>query len=237
MFHLAQPISAYEKFRCEVSDCRCKLTQSPKKSKTVKDDAIQMAWEEVDPSVVEAPLNFAQVDSDLYRSSFPKPGNYRFLETLNLRTIICLVEDEPLPAQYVDWTQRLDIQLIQIGMPGHKEAFRDGIPYELVGEALRLVVNQAKYPLLIHCNRGKHRTGTVVACFRKLRGWHTTRAMDEYVRFSHPKERETDTEFISAFDVNELRSHVTRSRLKSIRAEQQQQPASPFSSILNLAKA
>ncbi|CCG84985.1 protein of unknown function [Taphrina deformans PYCC 5710] len=209
---------------------------TPKKHKSgAKEDAIQMEWEDVDPDLVLEPPNFAQVEGRLFRSSFPRPSNYRFLDSLHLRTIICLVEDEPLPAQYIDWTKRRGIELIQIGMPGHKEAFRDGIPYELVGEALRLVVNRSRYPMLIHCNRGKHRTGTVVACLRKLKGWHVSRALDEYALYSHPKERATDQAFIQAFEVTELKMHVVRSRMLADLVPEA--PPSPFSSMLNLAKA
>lgn len=237
MFHISQPIGAHEKFQCFDAACKCKAPSSPKKAKQQKDETIDAAWEDVDPTLVEQPINFAQVDAGLYRSSFPRPSNYKFLDSLRLKTILCLVDDEPLPAQYIEWTRRSGINLVQIGMPGHKEAFRDGIPYELVGEALRLVVNRDHFPLLIHCNRGKHRTGTVVACMRKLKGWHTTRALDEYSRFSHPKERTTDQEFIAAFEVNELRTHVTRNRLLAGLMVNSEAPASPFTAILNLAKA
>lgn len=246
MFHLSQPISLHEKFQCPDDRCKCRAPGSAKKQPKVaqQDESIDSKWEEVDPNLIEEPLNFSQVDAGLYRSSFPRPSNYKFLSKLRLKTILCLVEDEPLPAQYIDWTDRNGIHLIQIGMPGHKEAFRDGIPYGLVGDALRLVVNRANYPMLIHCNRGKHRTGTVVACLRKLKGWHTTRALDEYARFSHPKERQTDQEFIQSFEVQELRTHVIRNRViagvvgsSGSGSGSSEAPPSPFSSILNLAKA
>lgn len=236
MNHFSQPIATSESFSCDDSTCRCKLPSTPKKVRSgAKDDAIKMEWEDVNPGVVQEPLNFSQIEGRLYRSSFPRPGNYEFLDSLNLRTILCLVEDEPLPAQYIDWTHRRGIDLIQIGMPGHKEAFRDGIPYELVGEALRLVVNASRYPMLIHCNRGKHRTGTVVACLRKLKGWHVSRALNEYAVFSHPKERTTDQDFIEAFEVTELRTRVTRHR--ALAGLIPEAPPSPFTSMLNLAKA
>ena len=230
MLHLSRPITIQERFECRQTDCKCKLPPSPKKDKSNKDDAIPTTWQDIDETLFEPPINFGTVDKHLYRSSFPQPANYRFLNSLNLKTILCLVEDEPLPAQYIDWIERSGIDLIQIGMPGHKEAFRDGIPYDLIGEALRLVVNHANYPMLVHCNRGKHRTGTVIACLRKLQAWHTTRALDEYARYSHPKERTTDQAFIETFRVEELRVVVG--------ASPSAVGGSPFTSMLNLpAKA
>lgn len=34
------------------------------------------------------PPNFAMVDKGIYRSGFPSPANFGFLETLNLRSIV-----------------------------------------------------------------------------------------------------------------------------------------------------
>ncbi len=79
-----------------------------------------------------------------------------------------------------------------------------GLPPEKVTEALKVVLEEQNQPLLVHCNRGKHRTGTVIACMRRLERWHCSWALDEYRRFSHPKERETDMKFISAFEVEDI---------------------------------
>jgi hypothetical protein len=34
------------------------------------------------------PVNFAEVASGIYRSSFPKHGNFEYLELLGLKTIV-----------------------------------------------------------------------------------------------------------------------------------------------------
>lgn len=36
------------------------------------------------------PLNFAMVDNGIFRSGFPEPANFPFLQTLNLRSIMYL---------------------------------------------------------------------------------------------------------------------------------------------------
>ena len=56
--------------------------------------------------------------------------------------------------------------------------------------------------MLIHCNKGKHRTGCLIGCLRKLQDWSLTTIFDEYRRFSFPKSRSMDQEFIELFDVN-----------------------------------
>lgn len=55
--------------------------------------------------------------------------------------------------------------------------------------------------MLIHCNKGKHRTGSVIGCLRKLRGWSLSSIVAEYHMFAQPKSRLEDQRFIEAFDV------------------------------------
>ena len=57
---------------------------------------------------------------------------------------------------------------LQFGVSGNKEPFVD-IPEEIIHEALTYILDTRHHPLLIHCNRGKHRTGSVVGCLRKVR--------------------------------------------------------------------
>ena len=44
------------------------------------------------------PINFGQVELDLYRSGHPTELNFPFLETLNLRTVIYLSVEPPSTA-------------------------------------------------------------------------------------------------------------------------------------------
>ena len=43
--------------------------------------------------------------------------------------------------------------------------------------------------LLVMCGLGRHRTGTVIACFRKLQRWNLTSILEEYRRYSGDKFR------------------------------------------------
>ena len=56
--------------------------------------------------------------------------------------------------------------------------------------------------MLIHCNKGKHRTGCLVGCIRKLQHWSLTSIFDEYRRSSAPKSRSMDQQFIELFDAS-----------------------------------
>lgn len=44
----------------------------------------------------------------------------------------------------------------------------------------------------------------MTGCFRKLQGWEKQDIVDEYIRFSRPKQRPLDEAFIEAFDPSNL---------------------------------
>ena len=65
------------------------------------------------------------------------------------------------------------IQLLQFGVPGNKEPFND-IPEDVIQKAVTAVLDVRNHPLLIHCNKGKHRTGCLIGCLRKVQHWSHT---------------------------------------------------------------
>ena len=64
--------------------------------------------------------------------------------------------------------------------------------------------------MLIHCNKGKHRTGCLIGCLRKLQQWSLTTIFDEYRRFSFPKSRSMDQEFIELYSEQVVWLHAER---------------------------
>ncbi|OAY35063.1 tyrosine-protein phosphatase DSP1 [Manihot esculenta] len=151
------------------------------------------------------PLNFAMVDNGIFRSGFPDSANFSFLQTLGLRSIICMCP-EPYPEQNNDFLNANGIRLFQFGIEGYKEPFVN-IPEDVIREALKVVLDVRNHPVLIHCKRGKHRTGCVVGCLRKLQRWCLSSIFDEYQRFAAAKARVSDQRFMELFDVSSLR-HV-----------------------------
>ncbi|KAI3620242.1 hypothetical protein CBS9595_002209 [Malassezia furfur] len=143
------------------------------------------------------PENFAMVNSWLYRSSFPKKKHFPFLKTLGLRSVLTLILED-YPEQNIQFLDENGITFFQFGIPGNKEPFVQ-IPEETVTAALATILDQRNHPILIHCNKGKHRTGCVIGCLRKLQQWSLTTIFDEYRRFSYPKARSMDQEFIELY--------------------------------------
>ncbi|XP_039049155.1 tyrosine-protein phosphatase DSP1-like isoform X2 [Hibiscus syriacus] len=136
------------------------------------------------------PLNFAMVDNGIFRSGFPDSANFSFLQTLNLSSIIYLCP-EPYPEANTEFLKSNGIKLFQFGIESYKEPFVD-IPEDTIREALRIVLDVRNHPVLIHCNRGKHRTGCLVGCLRKLQRWCLSSVFDEYQRFAAAKARVSD---------------------------------------------
>ncbi|KAG0542944.1 hypothetical protein BDA96_02G147700 [Sorghum bicolor] len=149
------------------------------------------------------PLNFAMVDHGVYRSGFPDVSNLPFLETLRLRSVLCLCP-EPYPEANLEFLRAHGIKLFQFGIDGSKEPFVN-IPEDRIREALKVILDASNHPVLIHCKRGKHRTGCVVGCFRKLQRWCLTSIFDEYQRFAAAKTRVSDLRFMELFDVSSIK--------------------------------
>ena len=143
------------------------------------------------------PENFAMVNSFVYRSSFPKSKHFAFLKTLGLRSVLTLILEE-YPEQNMQFLEENGITFFQYGIPGNKEPFVQ-IPEETITAALTSVLDRRNHPMLIHCNKGKHRTGCLIGCLRKLQQWSLTTIFDEYRRFSFPKPRSMDQEFIELY--------------------------------------
>ncbi|XP_047337164.1 tyrosine-protein phosphatase DSP1-like [Impatiens glandulifera] len=76
------------------------------------------------------------------------------------------------------------------------------MPHNTIREALKVLLDVNNHPVLIHCNRGKHRTGCLVGCLRKLQQWCLSSVFDEYQRFAAAKARVSDQRFIELFDVS-----------------------------------
>lgn len=155
---------------------------------------------------VTPPENFAPVINNIYRSSFPQIHSFSFLRTLKLRSILCLIPEE-YPQMHKDFFEEEGIKLFQMGMSGNKEPFVK-IPPDLVTEAVKVVLDPRNQPILIHCNRGKHRTGCLVGVIRRLQRWLLTIIFDEYRKFAAPKERPMDQQFIELYNETEIERYA-----------------------------
>lgn len=138
------------------------------------------------------------VATGIYRSSFPRPEHFEFLQTLGLKSILVLLH-EPYPDENMAFANQSGIAVHQIGLSGNKEPFVNMEPAS-IARALEVILDPQNRPLLIHCNQGKHRTGCVVGCLRRAQNWSLSIIFDEYRRYAYPKARPLDQLLIELFD-------------------------------------
>uniref|UniRef100_A0A7N0VJK4 diphosphoinositol-polyphosphate diphosphatase n=1 Tax=Kalanchoe fedtschenkoi TaxID=63787 RepID=A0A7N0VJK4_KALFE len=162
--------------------------------------------EEVKEDVAAAlvpPPNFAAVEDWIYRSALPDKINFAFLETLGLRSIIYLCQ-EPYPEENLGFIRCRNIRLFQFGTEGTKKCCAAELRSSIV-EALRVLIDVRNRPVLIHCKQGKHRTGCLVACLRKLQNWCLPAVFEEYKNYAGEKSRASDLKFIEEFELDSLK--------------------------------
>jgi tyrosine-protein phosphatase SIW14 len=153
------------------------------------------------------PENFSMVEKGVYRSSFPRTRNIAFMKHLRLKSVVSLVPED-YPAGMLEFYNSTGIKLLSHGLGGNKWPFKE-IDYNDLISTMRDVLNEANRPLLIHCNKGKHRTGSVVGCLRKIRGWALSAIFNEYLLYASPKTRFEDQQMIEIFEVKDIESDNT----------------------------
>ncbi|GBC09569.1 hypothetical protein RclHR1_00090003 [Rhizophagus clarus] len=146
--------------------------------------------------VMVPPLNFAMVAPGVYRSGHPNRQNFPFLIKLGLKSIIYLSSDN-FNEELDQFVHEQQIQVFHYRIDGNKEPFME-IEQKEISSALVKVLDVRNHPVLIHCNKGKHRIGCLIGCLRKLQKWSMTSIFDEYRRFAGSKVL-ADQEFIEIF--------------------------------------
>ncbi|ORY28291.1 protein-tyrosine phosphatase [Naematelia encephala] len=168
------------------------------------------------------PINFGLVEDGFYRSAQPSELNFSFLEKLNLRTIIWVGAEEPsdILRSFVDAQGIVlhDLAPQQSLNPHFPPPYTDGgvVPFAgqyhlpplppppepLIIRALTHLLQPETFPTLVCCNMGRHRSGTVVGCYRKLQRWALSSILEEYRRYAGMKVRVLNEQFIELFDTD-----------------------------------
>ena len=111
-----------------------------------------------------------------------------------------LVDTEPTLG-FQSWLDecRLRHAKIQIGTNKDKSGRVDA-DLTAICQALIFLMDSSNHPVYVHCNQGKHRTGCVIGCLRRIQGWPLSEIIEEYDIYAGVKSRPGDVALIKAFD-------------------------------------
>jgi protein tyrosine phosphatase (PTP) superfamily phosphohydrolase (DUF442 family) len=139
-----------------------------------------VAW--TDPSAAHRPNTWAQpvtlagvpnlyrISGELYRGDQPSPQGMQNLKNLGLKTIINLRSFHSDRDEIGDTGLAYEHITMKTWHPEEKEAVR----------FLKIVTDPQRAPVLVHCQHGSDRTGTMIAVYRlAVQGWSKAEAIRE----------------------------------------------------------
>jgi protein tyrosine phosphatase (PTP) superfamily phosphohydrolase (DUF442 family) len=144
--------------------------------------------------------NWYRVSERLYRSAQPSPAGFGEIEARGIKSVL------NLRARHDDAVAADGRQLTLLTVPMY--AFH--LNEEKVVRALSFI-QTAPGPILVHCQHGSDRTGTIVALYRILyQGWSRQAAIAEMTEggFGFHPIFSNLVEYLQTVDINRLRSQI-----------------------------
>jgi protein tyrosine/serine phosphatase len=143
--------------------------------------------------------NFGQVDATYFRGAQPEARDYPALATLGIKTVIDLTEDGRADEQGL--VEHAGMKFYRIPL-----TTTDRPSDAAVQQFLKLVNDPANQPVYVHCQGGRHRTGTMTAVYRITKdGWPADRAYGEMKQYGfetllgHPVLKKFVYDFAASF--------------------------------------
>ena len=121
--------------------------------------------------------NFGKLNDNYYRGSQPIADEFSGLKKLGIKTVIDLREDSLKESEHL--ARAAGLQYINIPLTTKRAASNEQTEY-----FLRLVNDQANWPVFVHCKGGRHRTGEMTAIYRISHdSWTAAQAYDEMKKY------------------------------------------------------
>lgn len=132
--------------------------------------------------------NFGVVEEGkVYRSALPTNKEIRrYRADFGLKTILDLRREKTILDLHREETAMARMEMIHWDVIYRHAALDDHGPVEkaLIDECVEVISNPTAWPILVHCQGGRHRTGVVIATYRiKKCGWTAEQARAEAYRF------------------------------------------------------
>src|SRR6266850_2123294 len=121
--------------------------------------------------------NFGRINDNYYRGAQPESRDYADLATLGVKTVIDLTRDgRPDEPGFVEAAGMKFYRIPLTTSDRPSEA--------AVTQFLKLVNDPANFPVYVHCQGGRHRTGVMTAVYRMTQdGWTADRAYAEMKQY------------------------------------------------------
>jgi tyrosine-protein phosphatase SIW14 len=133
--------------------------------------------------VAGMPQNFGVVEEGkIYRGAQPTASDIEALQRRGVRTIV------KVSAQEVDMerstTGRLGVKLVEV--PLHARTVGTAKACADVDRAYAAITDPANWPVYIHCDHGRDRTGFLVGLYQeRAEGWSFEQVSEELSRYGH----------------------------------------------------
>jgi len=122
------------------------------------------------PMNIEGVPNLYKVSDTLYRSAQPTAAGFKALKEMGIKTIVNLRSFHSDRDEIGDTGLAYEHIYMKAWHPEEKEVVR----------FLRIVTNSKRTPVLVHCQHGADRTGTMSAIYRIVaQGWSKQEAVHE----------------------------------------------------------
>jgi tyrosine-protein phosphatase SIW14 len=121
--------------------------------------------------------NFGVVNEHYYRGAQPTSADYPDLAALGVKTVIDLTRDGRDDEKGL--VEAAGMKFVRIPLTTTEAPAGMAIT-----QFLALVTDPANQPVYVHCQGGRHRTGTMTAIYRMTQdGWAPTRAYEEMKQY------------------------------------------------------
>lgn len=151
----------------------CFVTQPLWAAEPAADPGNQRPASWAQPIQLEGVPNLHKVSNDLYRSAQPTAQGMQQLKQLGIKTIVNLRTFH----SDRDAIGKTGLAYAQIHMKAWHAEQEDAVRF------LQIVTNPKRTPVLVHCQHGADRTGTMVALYRiAVQGWSKEAAIREMTR-------------------------------------------------------
>lgn len=141
--------------------------------------------------------NVGRVAPGIFRGAQPKSEGFETLRRMGIRTVINLRPGRNERGK----VEAAGMRLVHVPMKS------EDVKPEAVRKAVSILSDPANQPVFVHCKRGKHRAGVVMAVYRmEKEGWSRREAKAEMQVFGYDEDFANLTDLVDRFPAKGTRT-------------------------------